>query len=798
MASSMLLGAFDWLEDLFMSVVNLIPKLVYLLYTSLACLLDVFQLFFRKLAGLDVYYVDGEPVTGDLVTNFITGILGINPEGQTYSALATVFWAMIIFGLIICVASTLIAVIKSHYTYDDKSAKGPMQFVYTAVKSVINMVAVPIIVVLGLYVSEALLTALDSITSVSSGTVISIYGDKASNLRAIDSTRKGDGERTYIYYDIFGYGSLSNEQTSEKLALIAATNAPFSGMLFKTAAFNANRARDGQLKPQDSGVSGTKQGQLFSNANDPEVLAEMIDVAFASNLHLAEGTVMEMDYDGAAGEYESGKFCDAFFHAEELRAFSKFNVGLVWYYYDLWTFNFIVGFAGCIVCVTLFINIILGLLTRLFMCIGLFLINPPLFGLAPLDGGKASKGWRENFVKQVLMTYGAVVGMNIMFLILPYMNQISFFNIAIADYLAQTLILIVGLITIKAFISVVSGLVGGEDAAKSGEGIAKDVGAVAGKATKMTVGAAKASLGLMGGAVKGGAAIVNKGGQAVHAARERHYKNQERDIGNVEKKDKLMGSIAMRSYDKLNRKDIMKEARDAGLTRKDARNIWKTTKEYKKAHKDDWNEGRDGRRQADMRATLARHERTLVDRVKKQDSTYGQLSSNAVKPSKATMEARANAAELSRAKASGAATLKNKSGAKFKANFSAAKKGVAGYTWAPFKNMESVMGGSDLYSTFKDKSFWSKPDWAEVTAKNTGDIHNEMKGMRRDMNTNADNMVAQQRSQNRFSRIADPKRVKALTEQMSKEWEAKYGKKPTATDKKAIQEWIKQGKEHIP
>lgn len=178
MSTSMLLGLFDWIGDFFKSLFDLIPKIMYLLYASMACVLDVLQLFFRKLAGLDVYYIDGEAVQGDIVTNFITGILGIKDgrQNMSYSALSTVFWSMIVFGIIICFASTIIAIIKSHYSYDEKAAKGPMQYVYTAGKAIINMIAVPVIVVLGMYVSEAILTALDTITSTNSGVVDAMYG----------------------------------------------------------------------------------------------------------------------------------------------------------------------------------------------------------------------------------------------------------------------------------------------------------------------------------------------------------------------------------------------------------------------------------------------------------------------------------------------------------------------------------------------------------------------------------------------------------------------------------------------
>ena len=511
MSSSMLLGLFDWIGDFFKSLFNLIPKIIYLLYASLACIIDVLQLFFRKLAGLDVYYVDGKAVTGDLVGNFIRGIFGMYDRSNiTYSALATVFYSMLVFGIIICFASVLIAIIKSHYTYDEKSAKGPMQYVYTGVKSIINMVAVPIIVVMGLYVSNALLNALDTITSVNSGTVESLYGRGANELI---KTETASGAKTVIYYDMFGYASgclygvdpigtgmdfvstlggwmNGNGWTWPKaLALIASKNQSFSGSMFRVAAYNGNRARLGQLRWDGACTGNSKDSDftLFTEARDNGTLAEMIDTAFACNLHCDKWFLLK--YSGT-GVFSSPTYFGNF-HAIGTNTFSKFNVGLVWYYYDLWQFNFIVGFAGIIVCVSIFINIIMGLMVRFFMCVTLFLVAPPLFGLAPLDGGSAGKKWRENFMKQALMTYGAVVGMNLMMMILPYLYEIDFFNIPLIDLLAQSLFIIVGLVTIKAVIALMSELIGAADANKTGGDIAKEVGSVAGKAANMTLGAAK-------------------------------------------------------------------------------------------------------------------------------------------------------------------------------------------------------------------------------------------------------------------------------------------------------------------
>ena len=507
---------FDWIGDFFKELFNLIPKLVYLLYTSLISLIDLVQLLFRKLAGLDVYYVDGVAIGGDIVTNFIQGILGINTgyagseyvDKVNYSGLSTVFWAFVIFGLVVCFVSTLIAIFKSHYSYNEKSAKGPMPIVAAAGKAVINMVAVPIIIVLGLWLSQALLTALDSITSTTSSDIVSLYGeDKQDLLRPVDYVQNDETYQTYLYYDMFGYTAAIRygdlvldlaevfEPSDEDMARVAARTQTFSGSVFKVAAYNANRIRtkhfvtaSNTVNPNVSGFESSNTGgqlSLFSNYETVDEAADMVDTAFANFLHLND--TYNCNYGGGLDK-------DRYFTTwttTQYSSFSKFNVGLVWYYYDLWNFNFIVGFGAAIVCIVIFFNIILGLMTRFFMCLVLFFVMPPLAGLAPLDGGKAFGTWRETFMKQVLMAYGAVVGMNLILLLLPYINRIDFFNIEIADLIVQTLFIIVGLITIKAAISTLSALIGAEDANAAGDKINKEVGAVAGKALNMTMGAAK-------------------------------------------------------------------------------------------------------------------------------------------------------------------------------------------------------------------------------------------------------------------------------------------------------------------
>ena len=591
-------GMLSFFKDFFIALFNLIPKMIYLLYTSLACILDVLQMAFRKLAGLDVYYVDGKKVTGDIVSNFITGILGIRSDGIEYPILTNVFWAFIVFGLIMLFMTTIVAIIKSHYTYDDKSAKGPMQYVYTAGKAVVNMVAVPIIVVLGLYINQAILTAVDSITSTTSASIESMFGAESSTtdesgntvtesvaskyLYSVDTTTGG---KTYMYYDMFGvsckikYGksfSAVEKDTwkGSQIGLIGASNSPISGQLFKVAAYNANRVRIGTYKQGNfSGSRGTNY-DLFKNAKDTESLADMIDTCFATNLHTKDEFVLSYDLAGTS-DIVSLKFFTNFL-TRKVSAFSKFNVGAVWYYYDLWQFNFIVGFAGIMITAGVLVNVIFGLISRLFTCIVLFLIAPPLFGLAPLDGGDAGKKWRSNFMKNVLMTYGAVVGMNLMFLILPYMNTIDFFNIKLIDVIMQTLIIIAGLITIKAIIGLVSDLIGGADSNKTGKDLATETGTAAFKGGKMALGAGKLALKAPAVAVKGAQTVyggIRTGVAGVQTGvdflKNRGARKDQKTLDKLNDRRTLANKLT--GVKGLNEKGVKKYARDAGLSRKEAK-----------------------------------------------------------------------------------------------------------------------------------------------------------------------------------------------------------------------------------
>ena len=171
--------------------------------------------------------------------------------------------------------------------------------------------------------------------------------------------------------------------------------------------------------------------------------------------------------------------------------------------------------------VTIFINIIFGLMKRIIEMIGLFLMAPPLIALMPLDNEKAYNSWRGSFIKKALMAYGAVGGMNVILLLLPELQRITFFNITPFDWIVNTLLVLVALLAVKDFIGVVSGFAGGDDANKEGEGVGKSAGEIAAKGAMLTASAIGVATGVGGAAVRAGklaGGVALKAGQGVSGA----------------------------------------------------------------------------------------------------------------------------------------------------------------------------------------------------------------------------------------------------------------------------------------
>lgn len=494
---SKLLGGFSailekiasWVGALF----SIIPKTLYLLITFAMQIVDIIQLLFQKLAGLDVYYVTENGTatkeSGDFLIYFLRKVL------FEKGTLNTVFWSIVILGLFLLVFATIVAVIRTQYNYDEKPVS-PTKVVGQAIKSLLSFAIVPIVAFFGVYLGNIFLQAINSATTVQGDTM---KFDESAKIK-LEPYTLSDGKKTYSGINLFGHN-------------IGMRNDTFSGMVFRAASYRANRIRnnadfralcDGSKETMAGSVySGVTFGMFEVTANDYETAAKRLDDAFVFNYKLDQFAYVNW---AASAETALTMSVGVLFndftvagYAIPFKTFSRYNVAWVWFYYDLWQFDYVMAIISIVALAIIYLNITSAMMKRAIELTMLMVVSPAVVAVTPLDGGGMQKRWRENFIKKTLSAYGAVVGVNLLFIILPIIRNVNFFNIPIVDTIVQLLFTIVGLTCIKDFMKMMSELVGGEDAQSIGADVNKKMAD-----TAMKVGSVAASVAMpAAGALKG-------------------------------------------------------------------------------------------------------------------------------------------------------------------------------------------------------------------------------------------------------------------------------------------------------
>ncbi len=179
----------SWFAGWFGAIFSIIPKTLYFLCTLIFQIMDILQVLIRKVAGLDVYYVDNTVVgsgadltmqKGDIAQKFISEIF----TGKN-AVLSNVFWALIILGLIMLIITTFVAVLRSEYQgITDGKAASKGKIIGKAFKAIAAFVIVPIVCYFGIFLANVILQALDTITT-GSNTSNFTYSDSSGNTQSV-------------------------------------------------------------------------------------------------------------------------------------------------------------------------------------------------------------------------------------------------------------------------------------------------------------------------------------------------------------------------------------------------------------------------------------------------------------------------------------------------------------------------------------------------------------------------------------------------------------------------------------
>lgn len=501
----------NWFQGWFGALLSFIPKIFYQLLTPVFAVLDALQWIMRKVAGLDTIYMfnGAENVDGDIVIQFINMIFtGSSP------VLSNIFWSMIILGVLMLILTTMIAVVRSEYTATDAKSASKGKIIGNSLKALASFAIVPIVCFFGIFLCNVILQALDKVSNAS--TSVTSADINASYFK---SERTTTGDETYYNYTFFGY-------------TVPTTTTPISGLVFKAAAYNANRARINDkfyktmLDNEKVSANGAFTQNKGTDANSASQNCWLMDEAFANCFQLKSKTYIDREPFKAEHMFPITLNAGVTIIEQSLiesgyTYFDKNNTALVWYYYDLWSFDFIIAIGALIIILVLLLYLVFGLIKRIFELVILFLVAAPVASIMPLDGGNALKKWREKFVSKTIGVYGPIIGLNLFFVILTLLQTLQLTGIPIIDKIVNLLFVIAGLAMVKDFTKMLSELIGGEDTMGSGADKAKDIGATAAKIGKTS--AAFASAGMV--AMKAGSLGV-KGAKATQAAVNKHKKTQ--------------------------------------------------------------------------------------------------------------------------------------------------------------------------------------------------------------------------------------------------------------------------------
>lgn len=420
----------------FLDILSFIPKLVYFIVTCFLSLIDLFQVIFRKLAGLDVVMISGEAVKGDPVYSIISDAIFTGK----YPAISTTFWSLIILGIIMVFATTFISVIRVEIVPDkEKKNNSKETIIRNFFVALFNFAFVPISCIFGLFLGNAMVSVIDS--AISANEVVdeemmekfdkwtwADYGADGGD--ALINQEIDKDFSSYIAFDIFGYH-------------VPTTMEPFSATIFKACATQCNRLNKYGEEYLDALNNVNALGIFDGSITDSGLAADLIDTGFMYSAKLK--SPQNLNYEGMDEFCRDPILKNLFGDVNNHTSFDRYDVTMVWYFYDLWTFNYIVAFTALAMMVKMYWQFALALMARLFEITGLFLIAPIPVAITPLDGGGTLQRWRARFYAKFCLMVIMVMGLNLINPLISLVKDLKLFNIAFLDYIVLAFFIIAAL-----------------------------------------------------------------------------------------------------------------------------------------------------------------------------------------------------------------------------------------------------------------------------------------------------------------------------------------------------------------
>ena len=433
--------------------------LFYEISKFLLGLIDFVEVLFRALAGLPStvgadqsisFSINGK--SGDLLLQMLTS-----------SEVLQAFYATAIVGFFLLIITTIFQMIKVEYTTEG-AQNSKSGIIGKSLKSLCNMLIIPIMCVLGVFIGNQVLDLIDTATGGAEGCKISgTLWVAAASTALVD-----EGSMVHSLQNV---GVKDIEDLNNSGGLLGA------------------------------GISlALTRG--FAAILDPDAAEEPLCTPFS-------GTQAERER--IESQYITGNL-------------SFYNTATVVKNYNPFEVNYLVLIFGACIIIKCLYATCFGLIDRLYQCVALFIVMPMVVGMSPVKDSVG--GWRGKFMNKALSAYGTVISLNLFFIIVKILLNINIqfgnfystnnwpFPPSFMAGLIKSLMVIVGCLMIEKLSGDLSGYFGGGNAMSEGKDLSSK--ATAGIKQAATVGMGVATMGA--GLIKTGAGIAGKVGSGAYKA----------------------------------------------------------------------------------------------------------------------------------------------------------------------------------------------------------------------------------------------------------------------------------------
>ena len=440
--------------------------LFYEISKFLLALIDFVEVLFRALAGLPSTAAAGHEISmsingksGDLLIQMLTS-----------SEVMQAFYATAIVGMFLLIITTIFQMIKVEYTTEG-AQNSKSGIIGKSLKSLCNMMIIPILCILGVFIGNQVLDLIDTAT--------------------------GGGEGSKI---------------SGTLWVAAASSAMVEKDSFVEATEIADLL-DGLVENNTGGLMGLGI-ELAITRGFAKGIAQMLGQEY--NPKPLGTPISASARDATENDYLKGT-----------NGKSYYNLASVVVDYNPFEVNYLVLIFGACIIIKCLYYTCFGLIDRLYQCVALFIVMPMVVGMSPVKDSLGS--WRSKFMSKALSAYGTVISLNLFFIIVKIMLNIKIdfgsyytnngtfngssgwpFTSSFMEGLIKSIMVIVGCLMIEKLAGDLGGYFGGGNAMADGKGLSNDATAGIKKAAAVGMGVATMGAGMAVKAGKAGLGLADK------------------------------------------------------------------------------------------------------------------------------------------------------------------------------------------------------------------------------------------------------------------------------------------------